>query len=76
MCSSDLAAKPEVKRFVEFYLAQVPALAPQVKYVPLPKQAYDLAQTHFKNGKTGTAFQGISTIGMKIEDLLRREATL
>ena len=70
------ALKPEVKRFVEFYLAQVSVLAPQVKYVPLPKQAYDLAQAHFKNGKTGTAFQRISTIGMKIEDLLRREATL
>lgn len=67
--------KPEVKRFVEFYLAQVPALAPQVKYVPLPKPAYDQAYAHFKNGKTGTAFQGISTIGLKIEDILKREST-
>lgn len=68
--------KPEVKRFVEFYLAQVPALAPQVKYVPLPKQAYELAQAHFQNGKIGTAFQGGSAIGLKIEELLRRESTL
>lgn len=67
------ASKPEVKRFVEFYLAQVPALAPQVKYVPLPPQAYALAGEHFKNGRQGTAFQGGSTIGMKIEELLRRE---
>jgi phosphate transport system substrate-binding protein len=70
------ASKPEVKRFVEFYLAQAPMLVPQVKYVPLPKQAYSLALSHFQNGKLGTAFQGTSTIGMKIEDLLRREATL
>ncbi len=68
------ALKPEVKRFVEFYLAQVPVLAPQVKYVPLPPQAYALAGEHFKNGRHGTAFQGGSTIGMKIEELLRREA--
>lgn len=68
--------KPEVKRFVEFYLAQVPVLAPQVKYVPLPKQAYELAQAHFQNGKIGTAFQGGSAIGLKIEELLRRESTL
>jgi len=70
------AANPEVKRFVEFYLAQAPILVPQVKYVPLPKEAYELAGAHFKNGKLGTAFQGASTIGLKIEDLLRREAKL
>jgi phosphate transport system substrate-binding protein len=67
--------KPEVKRFVEFYLAQAPTLVPQVKYVPLPQQAYELAMAHFRKGRVGTAFQGVSTIGMRIEDLLRREAT-
>jgi len=70
------ASKHEVKRFVEFYLAQAPTLVPQVKYVPLPREAYELAVAHFKNGKLGTAFQGASTIGLKIEDLLRREAKL
>ncbi|HEY6085022.1 MAG TPA: PstS family phosphate ABC transporter substrate-binding protein [Nitrospira sp.] len=74
--NSKSAGKPEVKRFVEFYLAQAPALVPQVKYVPLPKEAYSLALSHFENGKLGTAFQGTSTVGMKIEDLLRREAKL
>jgi phosphate transport system substrate-binding protein len=72
--SAKSAVKPEVKKFVEFYLAQVPALAPQVKYVALPPQAYALAGEHFKNGRYGTAFQGGSTIGMKIEELLRRDA--
>jgi phosphate transport system substrate-binding protein len=70
------AERPEVKRFVEFYLTQVGTLAPQVKYVPLPAQAYDLAFAHFRNGKVGTAFQGASMIGIKIEELLRREATM
>jgi phosphate transport system substrate-binding protein len=74
--NSKSAGRPDVKRFVEFYLLQAPTLVPQVKYVPLPAQAYDLALTHFRNGKLGTAFQGISTIGLKIEDLLRREAKL
>lgn len=74
--STKSAARPEVKKFVEFYLAQVPVLAPQVKYVPLPPHAYALAGEHFKNGRFGTAFQGGSTIGMKIEELLRREAKL
>jgi phosphate transport system substrate-binding protein len=70
------AGKPDVKRFVEFYLLEAPTLVPQVKYVPLPREAYELAAGHFKNGKLGTAFQGVSTIGLKIEDLLRREAKL
>jgi phosphate transport system substrate-binding protein len=70
------AGKPEVKRFVDFYLAQASILVPQVKYVPLPRGAYELAVAHFKNGKLGTAFQGISTVGLKIEDLLQREAKL
>ena len=70
------AEKSEVKRFVEFYFAQAPTLVPQVKYVALPPQAYELAVAHFKNGKLGTAFQGTSSIGLRIEDLLRREAKL
>jgi phosphate transport system substrate-binding protein len=74
--SAKSAAKPDVKRFVEFYFNQAPTLVPQVKYVPLPRQAYELAVAHFKNGKLGTAFQGAPTIGLKIEDLMRREAKL
>jgi phosphate transport system substrate-binding protein len=70
------AGKPEIKRFVEFFLAQAPTLVPQVKYVPLPRGAYELAVAHFKNGKLGTAFQGVSTVGLKIEELLQREAKL
>jgi phosphate transport system substrate-binding protein len=70
------ASRPEVKRFVEFYFNEAPTLVPQVKYVPLPRQAYELAMTHFKNGKLGTAFQGRSTIGLKIEELMRREAKM
>ena len=72
--NAESAAKPEVKRFVEFYLAQAPGLVPQVKYVPLPPQAYEVALSHFRSGKIGTVFQGVPTIGLKIEALLRREA--
>ena len=70
------AGKAEVRRFVEFYITQAPILVPQVKYVPLPRQAYELAAARFNNGKLGTAFQDASTIGLRIEDLLRRETKL
>jgi phosphate transport system substrate-binding protein len=70
------ASKAEIKRFVEFYLMQAQTLVPEVKYVPLPRQAYELAASHFLQGKLGTSFQGSSTIGLKIEDVMRREAKM
>lgn len=65
--------RPEVRRFAEFYLAHAADLVAQVKYVPLPPEAYRLALDHFQHGKLGTVFQGAATIGLKIEDLLSRE---
>jgi phosphate transport system substrate-binding protein len=47
------AQKPEVKKFVEFYLSQSKPLIEEVKYIPLPDQAYALAQKHFADGKLG-----------------------
>jgi phosphate transport system substrate-binding protein len=66
--------KPEVKEFVEFYLKQAPQLVKQVKYVPLPQSAYTIGLDHVKKGKTGTVFGGEAGVGVKIEELLKREA--
>src|SRR5574341_1189482 len=66
--------KPEVKEFVEFYLKQAPQLVRQVKYVPLPASAYTTGSEHVKKGKVGTVFGGEPEVGIKIEDLLKREA--
>jgi phosphate transport system substrate-binding protein len=74
--NSKSSMRPEVNTFVEFYLTQGSKLVDQVKYVPLPEAAYQAALANFKNGKMGTAFQGTSTVGSKVEDLLRREAKL
>ncbi|MBI5612101.1 MAG: PstS family phosphate ABC transporter substrate-binding protein [Gammaproteobacteria bacterium] len=68
------AARPEIKSFVEFYLKQAPTLVKEVKYVPLPDKAYTLAAANFKNGKIGTVFGGVAEVGVRIEDLLKREA--
>ena len=69
-------AKPEVKEFVEFYLKQAPTLVKQVKYVPLPQNAYTVGLDHLKKGKVGTVFGGEPQVGVKIDDLLKREAKL
>lgn len=66
--------KPEVKEFVEFYLKNAAKLVKEVKYVPLPAKAYVIAQQHLANKKLGTVFGGESEVGLKIEDLLKREA--
>ncbi len=50
------ASRPEVKAFVEFYLAQAPELVEEVKYVKLPSELYARAATNFQNLKTGTQF--------------------
>ena len=67
-------AKPEVKEFAEFYLKQGPQLVKQVKYVALPQPAYTTALEHLQKGKVGTVFGGEAEVGIKIEDLLKREA--
>jgi len=74
--SEKAAQRPEVKEFVEFYLAQSTALVAEVKYVPLPKKAYELAAKHFREGKLGTGFGGVPEVGLKVEELLAREAKL
>lgn len=74
--SAKAAEKPEVKEFTEFYLGNAGPLAKQVKYVPLPQKAYTMAKEHFGNKKLGTAFGGEPEVGLKIEELLKREAKL
>ncbi|MFZ2853766.1 MAG: PstS family phosphate ABC transporter substrate-binding protein [Rhodocyclaceae bacterium] len=68
--------KPEIREFVEFYLKNAPKLVKEVKYVPLPQKAYDIAFEHFKHKKLGTVFGGKEEVGLKIEDLLKREAKM
>jgi phosphate transport system substrate-binding protein len=68
------AAKPEVREFVEFYLTKGAGFVKEVKYVPFVQSAYDTALRHFRAGRTGTVFGGLPAVGIKVEDLLAREA--
>jgi phosphate transport system substrate-binding protein len=70
------AQRPEVQEFVQFMLTQGEGLVKEVGYVPLPKQAYQLALQHFKNKKMGTVFGGIPQVGVTIDGLLAKEAKL
>ncbi|MDH5286824.1 MAG: PstS family phosphate ABC transporter substrate-binding protein [Betaproteobacteria bacterium] len=68
--------RAEVRKFVEYYMTHGAKLAKEVKYVPLPDKAYALNREHLAKGKKGTVFGGVPEVGVRIEDLLAREAKL
>jgi phosphate transport system substrate-binding protein len=70
------AKKPEIKEFIEFYMTQGTNLSKEVGYVPLPAEAYKIALGNFKKNKVGTGFGGHNEVGVRIEDVLKREAKL
>ncbi|MDQ3195836.1 MAG: protein sphX, partial [Pseudomonadota bacterium] len=69
-------AKPEIKEFVQYYLLNAPKLVAEVQYVPLPQAAYKTAMQHLEQKKFGTVFGGEADVGVKIDELLKREAKL
>lgn len=68
--------KAEVRQFVEFYLQNATRLVPEVKYVALPAKAYTIGQENLKKNKVGTLFGGHSSIGLKVEELMKREGKM
>ncbi|MEQ1601203.1 MAG: PstS family phosphate ABC transporter substrate-binding protein [Methylophilaceae bacterium] len=66
------AFKPEVKAFIDYYLANAPKLVKEVKYIPLPSNEYSAVTAHWKALKPGTGFGGVPEVGVKIEELLKR----
>ncbi len=65
--------RTEVKQFVEFYLDHAAKLVKEVKYVPLPADAYKAGKDRFAAGKTGTAFGGKNVVGLSIQEVLARK---
>lgn len=70
------AEKPEVRELVEFYMKNAETLVKEVKFFPLPAQAYSINLEHLNKKKVGTVFGGKSEVGLRIEELLKREASL
>lgn len=68
--------KPEVREFIEFYMKNASPLVKEVKYFPLPAQAYTTNLEHLNKKKLGTVFNGQPEVGVQIEELLKREASL
>lgn len=69
-------ARPEVKKFVDFYMSQGAKMSKEVKYVPLPAAIYTSNIKNMAANKKGTIFGGRNEVGISIEELVKREAKL
>lgn len=68
--------KPEVREFLEFYMKNADKLIREVKYVPLPKKAYELNVKHAVDKKVGSVFGGKNEVGVTIDEIMKREAKM
>ncbi|ANP47604.1 PstS family phosphate ABC transporter substrate-binding protein [Candidatus Viadribacter manganicus] len=64
--------RPQVRRFVNYFLENAATLAPRVGYVPLPAAAYAAYTQRVADNHTGTAFGGHNEVGLSIGELLAR----
>lgn len=71
--SKKAAEKPEVKAFVDYYMAHAKELVAKAHYVPLPDKAYEMATERFKKLQTGSGFGGVPEVGLPIEEILQRQ---
>lgn len=70
------AERPEVRQLIEFYMKNASALVQEVKFFPLPAQAYVSNLEHLDKKKAGTVFGGKPEVDLRIEEVLKREASL
>jgi len=68
--------RPEVREFLEFYMKNAGALVREVKYVPLPEDAYAYNIDHIQKKVLGTKFGGENKVGLTIQQLMKMEAKL
>ena len=72
--SSKALDKPDVKEFVDYYMTNAAKFSASTKYIPLPAAAYTKIAEKAKAKKLGTVFGGKEAVGLKIEDILTKEA--
>lgn len=68
--------KPETKELVEFYMKNAILLVKEAGFFPLPPRAYITMMEHFNKKRVGTVFNGVSAVGLTIDELVRREGRL
>jgi phosphate transport system substrate-binding protein len=72
--SKKAAERPEVQKFVEFYLKNASKLVAEVNYVGLGDSSYTMVEERFSKKVLGSVFTGANTIGVTIDQLLAKES--
>lgn len=70
--NAEALRRPQVRRFVDYFIQNAATLAPQVGYVALPAEAYTTMSARVANNETGTAFGGHNEVGLSITQVLAR----
>ena len=65
--------KPEVKGFVDYYLASAAKLVKEVSYIALPDADYPLVAKRFASKKTGSVFSTDAAKGLTVKEVLELE---
>jgi phosphate transport system substrate-binding protein len=70
--NAEALRRPQVRRFVDYFIQNAATLAPQVGYVALPAEAYTAYGERVAAIQTGTAFGGHNEVGLSIAELMER----
>jgi phosphate transport system substrate-binding protein len=70
--NAEALRRPQVRRFVDYFIQNAATLAPRVGYVALPAEAYTAFGERVANGQTGTAFGGHNEVGLSVQELVSR----
>jgi phosphate transport system substrate-binding protein len=68
--------RPEVQTFIEYYLKEGRTYVSEVGFISLPETATQVALQHLKERRLGTVFGGVPEVGVTIEEVLERDASL
>ena len=71
--SAKANARPEVQKFVDYYLKNAEKLVREVNYVPLGEKIYALVGQRYSSKTMGSAFAGKNTVGVTLDQLLAAE---
>jgi phosphate transport system substrate-binding protein len=72
--SKKASERPEVQKFVEFYVKNAEKLVREVNYVGLGDAAYQMVADRFAKRTLGSVFLGANTVGVTIDQLLAKES--
>ncbi len=69
--STRARGRAEVDAYINYYLDNASWIIPEVGYVCLPDNVYELGRKHYEDGVTGSMFHGAgATVGVDLHDLM------